>query len=297
MWYYRLKDEHGNSHVLVKTSKEGKLNNLTLLNTEVKDFRDLLKASFISGLSIDQIANGILSGNDNGQVFELEDLIENSRKPGCYPRLIAPVEPDEMWAAGPGNFVFTPEAIAQLPEQVQSLYNSARPPMIYKGSSQRVVGPFDDVGIRGDIPTTSAEGEVVLVLFRGNLVGFSTGNEVAGGLLGESMWWSAASKVFKHCASLGPCIATTESIEAPNSMKLTCSVNRNGKIISENDAETLFRRTPSELAKWTSDHDDPPEVSILYTGGLVGGGPLESGDIVTIGLDHIGFVENKVIEV
>ena len=58
------------------------------------------------------------------------------------------------------------------------------------------------------------------MIYKGKLAGFSTGNEVAGGLGARSANWLVPSKVFTGCASLGPCIATPESIPDPMSLAL-----------------------------------------------------------------------------
>ena len=170
---------------------------------------------------------------------------------------------------------------------------------MYKGDSSRVVGPFDAVGVRADTARTVAEGELVLVVYRGKIVGYSTGNEVAGGLMADSFWWGSQSKVFKGCASLGPCIATPESIPDPTKLKMELTITRGGSEIGKVTNTTSLRRKPDDIVRFSVTHDSPPDLVAYYTGGCVADGqnPMQPGDIVRISMEGVGFVENPVEQV
>ena len=292
MRYYRIRDKKGDLH-LTAEAQDGTLTDLTSLNEEVTDFRDLLRASYISGLSVDEIARHILS-TGSAKTYDLDSLVEASKTGTGDASIIRPLDPDEMWAGGPNNYPVPPDVVDKMPEAAKMLYNSERPAMIFKGTSSRLVGPYDNVGNRSDTERTSAEGELVLVIYKGRLVAFSTGQEVAGGLLGQSMWWAAAGKVFKGCASLGPCVVTPESLPNPRNLKAECVIIRNGQELSRSTGVTALRRSPEDMVKWTVSHDTPPDLSIFYTGGIVGGGPTQAGDVVRISMEGIGYVENTV---
>ena len=167
---------------------------------------------------------------------------------------------------------------------------------MYKGGPTRLAGPFDPIGVRSDT-TSVAEGELVLILYKGKLVAYSTGNEVAGGLMGQTIWWMVPSKVFTGCASLGPCVATPESLPNPTDRKMELTITRNGSEAGSAANTTAHRRPPEDIVEWVTAHDSPPDLVIIYTGGCVADGPLEEGDIVRIGLEGIGFVENRVTAV
>ena len=228
--------------------------------------------------------------------MDLEGLIASSRSPAGEAHIVRPLDPDEMWAGGIGNYAMTPEAVEALPEFSRLAYESERPPIMYKGSASRLSGPFDSIGIRSDTEQNVAEGELVLVIYKGKLVAYSTGNEVAGGLMRETMWWMVDSKVFQGCASLGPCVVTPEDLPNPTSLNVELVVTRDGREEARVTNVTALRRSPEELVRWAVAHDAPPELAILYSGGCVTASeaPLQAGDVVRITMQDIGFVENTV---
>ena len=294
MRYYRIRDKLGDVHLAVETA-EGSLSSLTSINEEVSDFRDLLRTSYVSGQGVDDIARHVLS-TGRGETFDLSALIEWSRAGAGEARIIRPLDPDEMWAGGMGNYPLTPEAMAALPDFSKAAYGSERPPVAYKGTASRLAGPFDPIGIRSDMERTFAEGELVLVIYKGRLVAYSTGNEVVGGLVAESMWWMVPSKVFKGCASLGPCVVTPESLPNPTKLEMELVITRDGREESRVTNVTALRRSPEDLVRWSVAHDTPPDLAILYTGGCVVDAqtPMRAGDTVSIKLEGVGYVENTV---
>lgn len=293
MHYYRVRDRLASVHLAVR--QEDELVSLTSINDAAKDFRSLLRASDLSGVDVDDIARHILS-TGGGERFDFDALVEQSRTSSSEGRLLSPLVPDEMLAGGIGNYPMTSEAVNALPEATRRAYESERPPIMYKGSATRLVGPFDNIGVRADIEQTFAEGELVLVIYKGRLVAYSTGNEVAGGLMSESLWWMLPSKVFKGCASLGPCLVTPESLPSPTDLKMDVVVTRNGKEAGRATNTTALRRHAEDIVHWAMAHDSPPELVIIYSGGCAAviDAPLQAGDVARISLEGIGFVENTV---
>ena len=295
MRYYRVTERFGETHLCVE-ARDGLLTSLTSINDLVREFRDLLDASHITGRDVDTIARRLLK-QGGGKKFKLAQLIDSSISGTGDARIIKPLEPDEMWAGGLGNMVRTPEQLAGDPEGMRLAYNTPGiTANMYKGTNHRLVGPFDAVGIRADTERTIAEGELVLVIYKGKLAGFSTGNEVAGGLVAQSPNWMVPAKVFKGCASLGPCIATPEAIPDPMSLALTLVQYRDGKEVARSEAPARLKRPPEEIVASTVAHDSPPGLVIQYTGGFVGVAdtPLQAGDIVRITMEGVGFVQNTV---
>ena len=292
--YYRIAYGNGCYGLSVELS-DGVLSSLDSLNDEVNDFRKLCNASYITGVSIDDIARNIFSGG-TPETFDLQELIKNSQN-GQNPHLTTAVDPDEMWAGGMGNLPVSDDAVPALPEPSKVAYEGDRGVVVYKGNSSRLAEPFGEIGIRSDVPRTISEGELVVVIYKGEIVGYSTGNEVAGGLAGMTLWYLSASKVFKGCASLAPCIVTPESLPDPTNLKMNLTITRNGEVIGSTSNITEHRRPPEKLVSAVVDHDVPAELSILYTGGCVASAPMEVGDVVRIDLEGIGFVENTVIQV
>ncbi len=297
MRYYRIRDRVGYFHLLAE-AREGLLTSLTSINDEVCSFDDLLRTSHIGGQSVDDIARYILS-QGGGRQYDLAELIDWSKSATGDARLISPIEPDEMWAGGPGNYFIPDDVLDAAPDMTRVAHDGDRPAALYKGTANRLSGPFDPVGVRADTEKTVAEGELVLVVYKGKIVGYSTGNEVAGGLMTDTLWWSVPSKVFSGCASLGPCIATPETISDPTSLEMELTVTRGGKEILHKTNTTSLRRSPEDIVRWSAEHDSPPDVVIYYTGGCVTGGeaPMQPGDVVRISMEGVGYVENTVEEV
>lgn len=295
MRYYRVLEKFGDAHLCVEET-EGVLTSLTSINDLVREFRDILEASHITGISVDAISERILKGGC-GKEFNLDNLIDWSLSGSGDARIIKPLEPDEMWAGGFGNMILTPDKLANSDDGSRLAYNTPEiSTVIYKGTNQRLVGPFDTIGIRADTERTIAEGEVVFVIYKGMLAGYTTGNEVAGNLSALSSHWTVPAKVFKGCASVGPCIATPESIENPMSMQLNLVHYRGNEVVAKDSSPAIFKRSPEEIVASTVAHDSPPDLVIQYSGGFTGVADalLKAGDVVRITLEGIGFVENTV---
>ena len=299
MKYYRVIEQFGKTHLCVDIGNDT-LKSLTSINDLVKSYVDLLDVAHITEHKVDQITNTILKQGD-GTSFKLSDLINWSKQNSAPAKLLKPIEPEEMWAGGLGNMIIDKETLTQANEDTKIAYNTPEiSTTIYKGTNHRLVGPFDNIGIRTDTEKTVAEGEIVFVIYRGKFAGISTGNEVAGGLASLSSTWTVPSKVFKGCASIGPCILSVEDVKLPLELNLELKQYRNGKKIGESSLITKFKRTPDEIIASTVAHDNPPKLVIQYTGGfaLAKSGstivPLIEGDIVRIELESVGFVENKV---
>ena len=299
MKYYRILEKFGKIHLCVETS-DGVLTSLTSVNDLVNSYEDLLDVADISGITVDNLTKNVL-GQGKGITFDLTELIDWSIKKSGSAYIIKPIEPEEMWAGGLGNMIMDEEALANANEDTRLAYNTPSiSTTIYKGTNHRLVGPFDKIGIREDTERTIAEGEIVFIIYKGKFAGISTGNEVAGTLAGLSSNWAVPSKVFKGCASIGPCIVSLEDVKSPLELHLELKQFRGGDQIGQSDLITKFKRTPEEIIASTVAHDAPPTVVIQYTGGFVVAkdgddiASLEKGDVVRISLEGVGFVENEV---
>ena len=299
MKYYRVLEQFGKIHLCAETS-DGVLTSLTSVNDLVNSYEDLLDVADISGITVDNLTKNVLA-QGKAVTFDLAELIKwsiNKTGPAC---IIKPIEPEEMWAGGLGNMIMDEEALSNANEDTKLAYNTPSiSTTIYKGTNHRLVGPFDKIGIREDTERTIAEGEIVFIIYKGKFAGISTGNEVAGTLAGLSSNWAVPSKVFKGCASIGPCILSLEDVKAPLELHLELKQFRGKDQIGQSDLITKFKRTPEEIIASTVAHDSPPKVVIQYTGGFVVAkdgddiASLEQGDIVRISLEGVGFVENEV---
>ena len=299
MKYYRVLEQFGKIHLCVETS-DGVLTSLTSVNDLVNSYEVLLDVADISGVSVDNLTKNVLA-QGKAVTFDLTELIEWSIKKSGPAFIIKPIEPEEMWAGGLGNMIMDEEALANANEDTRLAYNTPSiSTTIYKGTNHRLVGPFDKIGVREDTERTIAEGEIVFIIYKGKFAGISTGNEVAGTLAGLSSNWAVPSKVFKGCASIGPCILSLEDVKSPLELHLELKQFRGKDQIGQSDLITKFKRTPEEIIASTVAHDSPPKVVIQYTGGFVVAkdgddiASLEQGDVVRISLEGVGFVENEV---
>jgi len=303
MKYYRVLEEFGNIHLCVETG-DNELTSLTSINDLVLNYKDLLDTSHISNLKVDEISKNIL-GTKQGKIFDLKKLIDSSINQNGPARIIKPIEPDEMWAEGFGNrLILSEEEIKKSSDETQLAHeNPYISTLLYKGSNERLVGPFEKIGIRSDTEKTISEGEVVFIIYKGKFVGISVGNEVAGNLRSKSQFWVSPSKVFKGCASIGPCILSMEDDEEnkkPLELKLEINQYRNGEKIASGSVITEFKKSPVDIVKSTVIHDTPPDLLIQYSGGFAIARkgdeivPLENGDNIYINLQGVGYVHNEV---
>ena len=302
MKYYRISEGFGTNHLCVQTEND-ELTSLTSINDLIVDYRDLLNTAHITEAKVDSITNGILK-QGNGKKFKLPDLITWSIKKEGPARIIKPIEPEEMWAGGFGNMIIKDSDLKNAPEETKLAYNTPKiSTTLYKGTNHRLVGPFDKVGIRSDTEKTIAEGEIIFIIYKGKFVGISTGNEVAGNLGSLATVWTVPAKVFKGCASIGPCILSMEDEEENNKpleLKLEINQYRNKKLVGSGSIVTVFKRSPVDIVASTVAHDIPPDLVIQYSGGFAIARkdeeivPLESGDSVYISLEGVGYVQNEV---
>ena len=299
MKYYRVLEQFGKIHLCVETS-DGVLTSLTSVNDLVNSYEDLLDVADISGITVDNLTKNVLA-QGKGVTFDLTELIKWSIKKSGPACIIKPIEPEEMWAGGLGNMIMDEEALSNANEDTKLAYNTPSiSTTIYKGTNHRLVGPFDKIGVREDTERTIAEGEIIFIIYKGKFAGISTGNEVAGTLAGLSSNWAVPSKVFKGCASIGPCILSLEDVKSPLELHLELKQFRGGNQIGQSNLITKFKRTPEEIIASTVAHDTPPKVVIQYTGGFVVAkdgddiASLEKGDVVRISLEGVGSVENEV---
>ena len=177
---------------------------------------------------------------------------------------------------------------------------------MYKGSNDRLVDPYDKIGIRTDTERTISEGEVVFIIYKGKFVGISAGNEVAGNLRSQSNFWVSPSKVFKGCASIGPCILSMEDEEENNKpLKLKLGINqfRNNEKVGSGSIITEYKTSPVEIVKSTVIHDNPPDLIIQFSGGFAISRnedevvELQEGDKVQISIEDVGYIQNEVEKV
>ena len=301
MKYYTLVSSDGDTRVVVETPR-GMAYDLTSLEPDLVDMADLVQAGFLSGVTPDDIARRLLSNGD-ADSFDLAEVMDRTRDGSAFYRMDRPFEPPEVWAAGVTYKTSEMERRREsdTPDVYSSVYTAERPEVFFKASPERCVGPFEAVGIRGDSDWNVPEPELAFVLFGGEIVGFTIGNDMSSrSIEGQNPLYLPQAKVFDRCCAIGPCLVTANDLD-PSDLEVGCSITRAGEEVWSGQTSTsLMARSCEELADWLQRHNFVPNMTTVLTGTAIVPPPelsLKEDDVVTITIEGIGVLENTVIEV
>ncbi|MBN1582846.1 MAG: fumarylacetoacetate hydrolase family protein [Anaerolineae bacterium] len=215
--------------------------------------------------------------------------------------LLPPVDRQEVWAAGV-TYAWSREARvreAVSKEIYVKVYEAERPELFFKSLPEKVVGPNDWVGIRGDSRWNVPEPELALVLNpKMEIVGYTVGNDMSSrDIEGENPLYLPQAKVYRHSCALGPAIVLADDVKAQD-LAIHLDVVRGGEVVFAGDTNTAkIHRDLSELAGWLGRNADFPYGAVLLTGtGIVPGDEftLQDGDEVSISIAGIGVLSNTV---
>ena len=275
---------------------------LTSVEPDLVDMADLVQAGFLSGVTPDDIARRLLSNGD-ADSFDLAEVIAGTRDGSAFYRMDRPFEPPEVWAAGVTYKTSEMERRREsdTPDVYSSVYTAERPEVFFKASPERCVGPFEAVGIRGDSDWNVPEPELAFVLFGGEIVGFTIGNDMSSrSIEGQNPLYLPQAKVFDRCCAIGPCLVTANDLD-PSDLEVGCSITRAGEEVWSGQTSTsLMARSCEDLADWLQRHNFVPNMTTVLTGTAIVPPPelsLKEDDVVTITIEGIGVLENTVIEV
>ncbi len=301
MRYYRLVDSRGEKRLAVEI-EPGVVTEFSVPSTDVSDFPALQRAAGEAGMDADSFVRS-LPGLAAALTHDLSHLLGASAGGEEGFRLTRPIDPPEVWAAGITYKTSEMERRREsnAPDVYSRVYSAPRPEIFFKATAERCVGPFEAVGIRGDSAWNVPEPELVLVLHRSKVVGYTVGNDMTSRAIeGENPLYLPQAKVYDRCCALGPCVATAETVD-PDRLTIRCAILRNGaEVFSGETSTSLLARRYDDLAEWLTRHNTLPEVSALFTGTAIVPPPeftLKPGDVVRIAIDGIGVLENDVIEV
>ncbi|WP_276274102.1 fumarylacetoacetate hydrolase family protein [Haloarcula litorea] len=264
---------------------------LTTARPNVTAFEDLAYVADVSDSTVDEVAGDLL------------DTAESVSVP--TPSAVGvPTLVDEVWAAGVTYEISEQarEAESGMPEMYLDVYGADRPEVFFKATWDRVVGPGEAVGVRGDSEWNVPEPELGVVLYEGEIVGYTVGNDVSSrSIEGQNPLYLPQAKVYDRCCSLGPCVATPESVGDPHDLAMTMTVERDGETVYEGETSTgEMVRTCEELVSYLRRHNTVPESAVLLTGtSLVPeeGFSLAAGDEVHIDIENVGSLANGVATV
>ena len=217
--------------------------------------------------------------------------------------LLAPVEGQEVWAAG---VTYAASRTARNDESkgahdfYDKVYDAERPELFFKASAGRVRGPGGLIGVRADSGWDVPEPELALVISAaGEILGYTIGNDVSSrSIEGENPLYLPQAKVYRGSCALGPCIVSVEDAPAPEEMEITLRIVRGDEPVFEGSTQVaLLRRKPAELVEWLFKSQEFPAGAILLTGTSVIPAPeftLRPGDSVRISITGLGELVNTV---
>ncbi|MDZ4821602.1 MAG: fumarylacetoacetate hydrolase family protein [Planctomycetota bacterium] len=254
----------------------------------------------------------------NQKFRTLSDLIEaddpavaatslptGERLPLASVQLLAPIDAQEVWAAG---VTYKRSKVARMEESEGAarfydlVYEAPRPELFFKATPHRVVGPGRGVRIRADAKWNVPEPELTLVLSsKMKLVGYTIGNDMSSrDIEGENPLYLPQAKVYNACCALGPWITLADAMPPREEIGIRLSVKRAGKKVFSGETDiTQMHRTLEDLISWLGRENSFPQGVFLLTGtGIVPTEEftLEAEDNVEITIDGIGTLSNPVVQ-
>jgi 2-dehydro-3-deoxy-D-arabinonate dehydratase len=203
-------------------------------------------------------------------------------------RILAPVDVQEIWAAGV-TYRRSHEARveeATEPSVYDRVYVAERPELFFKATGARVQGAGDPIGVRADSTWDVPEPELVLVVTSSlQIAGYTLGNDVSSrSIEGENPLYLPQAKVYRWSCAIGPALVPAVSVSLPIDLDLT--VHRGATEAFHGSTTTAgLRRTPDELVDYLARAMDFPDGVLLMTGtGIVPDASftLQPADVVEI---------------
>lgn len=218
-------------------------------------------------------------------------------------KLCAPVERQEVWAAG---VTYLRSKKARMEESEFSanaydrVYEAERPEIFFKSLPEKVVATGEPVGIRRDAKWNVPEPELALVLnSRGQIVGHTIGNDMSSrDIEGENLLYLPQAKTYHRSCALGPWITLGIPEAAAREWRINIQIRRAGQnVFSGETSVGQIKRGFDELAGFLFRCQVFPHGAVLLTGtGVVPPDTftLQEQDEVVIEIDGIGFLRNPV---
>ena len=285
MRYHRISSDDG-PRLLAR--EEEKAYDLTAV-TGISSFRELALAAVAIGTDVDDVCRNHL---DDAPLLDATELASDSDRPAV---------PDEVWAAGvtyeTSNDARDEESGRS--SMYQGAFENDRPELFFKATPSRTVGPEEAVGIRSDSEWDVPEPELAVVVARGNVVGYTVGNDMSSrSLEGQNPLYLPQAKIFDRCCAIGPCIASPETVGDPRDVTMTMRIERDEETMFDGSTSTSrMVRTCEELVSYLTRNDSVPELAVLLTGtSLVPPDDftLAAGDHIEIDIENIGTLHNHV---
>ena len=213
-------------------------------------------------------------------------------------RVLAPIESQEVWAAGVTYIRSRDARLAESSGQTayDRAYTAERPELFFKSAAWRVRGPGDPIGVRRDSTWDVPEPELALVLAADmTIVGYVLADDVSSREIeGENVLYLPQAKTFDGACAVGPCIVPAAAIAPPFGLLL--EIRRAGELVFEGATSTdRMAKSLEHLAGYLGRALSFPSGAILLTGtGVVPEPPytLLPGDEVRISSEELGTLVN-----
>jgi 2-dehydro-3-deoxy-D-arabinonate dehydratase len=219
-------------------------------------------------------------------------------------QLLAPVERQEVWAAG---VTYLRSKTARMEESDFSataydrVYAAERPEIFFKALAEKVVPTGGAVGIRRDAKWNVPEPELALVFnSRGRIVGLTIGNDMSSrDIEGENLLYLPQAKTYARSCALGPWITLGVTEAAAREWGIRIEIRRNGQRVFHGETSvSQLKRGFEELGGFLFRSQDFSHGAVLLTGtGIVPADnfTLLEGDVVEISISGIGTLQNPVV--
>jgi 2-dehydro-3-deoxy-D-arabinonate dehydratase len=220
--------------------------------------------------------------------------------------LLAPVEGQEVWAAG---VTYLRSKTARMEESdfsataYDKVYAAERPEIFFKSLPEKVVGTGETIGIRRDSKWNVPEPELALVMnSRGEIVGHTIGNDMSSrDIEGENLLYLPQAKIYHHSCALGPWINVGAGEVEARRWKIKIRIKRAGRVVFAGETSVgRIKRNFKSLAGYLFRSQKFPRGAVLLTGtGVVPSDTftLHQKDEVEIMISGIGLLKNQVVVV
>lgn len=221
-----------------------------------------------------------------------------------HARLQAPIEHQEVWAAGVTYYRSRSARIEESKDAgggdfYDRVYSAERPELFFKAVAHKVAGPDGQVKIRRDAAWSVPEPELALAVNpRGQIVGYTVGNDMSSrDIEGANPLYLPQAKVYDRSCALGPGILIQKE-PMPSSTQIKLDIVRSKQpVFSATVTLTEMKRDPAVLVEYLfRDHSFPYGCFLLTGTGIVppDSFTLQSKDEIQISIEGIGTLRNTV---
>lgn len=215
-----------------------------------------------------------------------------------------PIGTQEVWACG---VTYRRSREARMVESESAggdvfydlVYDADRPEIFFKATPNRVVGHGGAVRIRQDSTWDVPEPELTLAVNAdGRIFGHTIGNDMSSrSIEGENPLYLPQAKLYDGCAALGPRLVIGPR-PGPDTT-ISMDIARGGATVFSGETSVgQIKRSFDELVEYLFRDNSFPAGALVMTGtGVVPGDDftLEPDDVVSISIDGIGQLVNRVI--